>query len=171
MFLEESEGDKGALYAHVARANPQWRTPPIREAMAIFMGPDAYITPSWYVTKQETGKVVPTWNYLAVHAYGPVEFCEDADRLLDVVTRLTAASTGMPQITVSTARRSMVRRESSSAVTEELDCADGSAANMTAKQAASDESAKYLARCLRCSAIHWRMGPGRTAEERCAPNS
>jgi transcriptional regulator len=57
--------------------------------MAIFMGADAYVTPSWYATKQETGKVVPTWNYVAVHAYGPVEFFEDADRLLDVVTRLT----------------------------------------------------------------------------------
>jgi transcriptional regulator len=57
--------------------------------MAIFHGPEAYISPSWYATKQETHKVVPTWNYLAVHAYGPVEFFEDADRLLDVVTRLT----------------------------------------------------------------------------------
>ena len=57
--------------------------------MALFMGPDAYVTPSWYATKRETGKVVPTWNYVAVHAYGPVEFFEDADRLLDVVTRLT----------------------------------------------------------------------------------
>jgi transcriptional regulator len=47
------------------------------------------VTPSWYATKHETGKVVPTWNYLAVHAYGPVEFFEDADRLLDIVTRLT----------------------------------------------------------------------------------
>jgi transcriptional regulator len=61
----------------------------ISEALAIFMGPGAYITPCWYATKQETGKVVPTWNYVTVHAYGPVEFFEDADRLLDVVTRLT----------------------------------------------------------------------------------
>ena len=53
------------------------------------MGPDAYITPSWYETKRETGKVVPTWNYVAVHAYGPVEFFDDAARLLAVVTRLT----------------------------------------------------------------------------------
>ena len=89
MFLEESEGDKGTLYGHVARANPQWKTAPTCEAMAIFAGADAYITPSWYPTKQETGKVVPTWNYIAVHAYGPVEFFDDVDRLLDVVTRLT----------------------------------------------------------------------------------
>jgi transcriptional regulator len=55
----------------------------------MFGGPDAYITPSWYASKREHGKVVPTWNYVAVHAYGPVEFFDDADRLLDVVTRLT----------------------------------------------------------------------------------
>jgi transcriptional regulator len=89
ILLDASEGEQGTLYAHLARANPQWKHAPSREAMAIFMGPDAYITPSWYATKQETGKVVPTWNYVAVHAYGPVEFFEDADRLLDVVTRLT----------------------------------------------------------------------------------
>jgi len=89
MILNDSEGDQGTLYGHVARANPQWRAAPTCDAMAIFAGPDAYVTPSWYLTKQETGKVVPTWNYIAVHAYGPVEFFEDADRLLDVVTRLT----------------------------------------------------------------------------------
>ncbi len=88
-LIDETEGEHGVLYGHVARANPQWRNPPAGEAMAIFMGPDAYVTPSWYATKQATGKVVPTWNYVAVHAYGPVEFFEDADRLLDVVTRLT----------------------------------------------------------------------------------
>lgn len=89
MILDETETPNGVLYGHVAKANPQWKTPPVGEAMAIFMGPDAYVSPSWYATKQETGKVVPTWNYVAVHAYGPVEFFEDADRLLAVVTRLT----------------------------------------------------------------------------------
>jgi transcriptional regulator len=87
--LDETEGEHGVLYGHVAKANPQWKAPPVGEALAIFMGPDAYVTPSWYATKSETGKVVPTWNYLAVHAYGPVEFFEDPERLLDVVTRLT----------------------------------------------------------------------------------
>jgi transcriptional regulator len=57
--------------------------------MALFMGPDAYVSPSWYPSKREHQKVVPTWNYIAVHAYGPVEFFEDPDRLLEVVTRLT----------------------------------------------------------------------------------
>jgi transcriptional regulator len=89
LLLDEGEGLHGTIYGHVAKANPQWRMAPIGEALAIFMGPEAYVTPSWYVTKQETGKVVPTWNYIAVHAYGPVEFFEDPERLLDVVTRLT----------------------------------------------------------------------------------
>jgi transcriptional regulator len=89
LLLDDAAGTYGVLYGHVARANPQWKSAPIGDAMAIFMGPDAYVTPSWYVTKQETGMVVPTWNYVAVHAYGSVEFFEDADRLLDVVTRLT----------------------------------------------------------------------------------
>jgi transcriptional regulator len=89
MMLDTEEGPHGVLYGHIARANPQWQTAPIGEAMAIFMGPDAYVTPSWYATKRETGKVVPTWNYVAVHAYGPVTFFDDADKLLDIVTRLT----------------------------------------------------------------------------------
>jgi transcriptional regulator len=89
ILLDESEGQYGTLYGHVARANPQWKLVPSAEAMAIFAGPEAYVTPSWYATKQETHKVVPTWNYVAVHAYGAVEFFDDADRLLNVVTRLT----------------------------------------------------------------------------------
>lgn len=89
LFLAPDEGPCGTLYGHVARANPQWRLPPAGEAMALFMGPDAYVSPSWYPSKLEHQKVVPTWNYIAVHAYGPIEFFEDADRLLEVVTRLT----------------------------------------------------------------------------------
>lgn len=89
LLLDASEGPHGTLYGHLARANAQWRLPAIGEALAIFMGPDAYITPSWYQTKQETGKVVPTWNYVTVHAHGPVEFFDDPRRLLAAVTRLT----------------------------------------------------------------------------------
>lgn len=89
LLLAPDEGPCGTLYGHVARANPQWRLPPAGEAMALFMGPDAYVSPSWYPSKLEHQKVVPTWNYIAVHAYGPAEFFEDADRLLEVVTRLT----------------------------------------------------------------------------------
>lgn len=89
LLLDSSEGQMGTLYGHVAKANPQWREAVVGDALAIFMGPDAYVSPSWYESKQQDGKVVPTWNYLAVHACGPVEFFDDADRLLDVVTRLT----------------------------------------------------------------------------------
>ncbi|MBZ9815039.1 FMN-binding negative transcriptional regulator [Mesorhizobium sp. CA7] len=89
LLLDENEGEHGVIYGHVAKANPQWHVPPLGNGLAIFMGPDAYVTPAWYQTKQETGKVVPTWNYVAVHAHGPIEFFEDADRLLEVVTRLT----------------------------------------------------------------------------------
>lgn len=89
MFLVRDEGPYGTLYGHVARANPQWKLAPMGEAMALFLGPHAYISPNWYATKQETHRVVPTWNYVAVHAYGEVEFFEDAARLHDIVTRLT----------------------------------------------------------------------------------
>src|SRR5437870_2549381 len=67
LMLDADEGPHGVLHGHLAKANPQWRTPPTGEAMAIFMGPDAYVTPSWYASKREHGKVVPTWNYTAVH--------------------------------------------------------------------------------------------------------
>lgn len=87
MLLDAAAGPLGTLIGHVARANPHTQT--IGEALAIFQGPDAYITPSWYPTKQETGKVVPTWNYVAVHAAGTVEWFTDPARLLDIVTRLT----------------------------------------------------------------------------------
>lgn len=89
LIFDESEGANGVLYGHLARANPQWKTPPIGEALVTFSGPDAYISPSWYASKQEHGKVVPTWNYVAVHAYGSVEFFEDTERLREAVTRLT----------------------------------------------------------------------------------
>lgn len=94
MFLDENEGERGVLYAHLARPNPQWQAQVIGHALAAFMGPDAYVTPSWYASKAEHGKVVPTWNYTAVHAVGPVEFFSDAARLLDVVTRLTSLHEG-----------------------------------------------------------------------------
>jgi transcriptional regulator len=89
LMLDAADGPYGVLYGHLAKANPQWRVTPAMDALAIFMGPDAYVSPGWYETKRETGKVVPTWNYITVHASGPVSFFEDATELLDVVTRLT----------------------------------------------------------------------------------
>ena len=89
MMIDAGEGPYGTLYAHLARANDQWKQAALGEALAIFNGPEAYVSPNWYATKQETHKVVPTWNYASVHAYGTVEFFDDADRLHDVVSRLT----------------------------------------------------------------------------------
>ncbi len=89
LFLDETEGPFGTLYGHFARANAQWKDTPLSDALAIFMGPDAYVSPSWYASKKEHGKVVPTWNYSAVHARGPIEFFDDEARLRDVVERLT----------------------------------------------------------------------------------
>jgi transcriptional regulator len=90
LILDPNAGTHGTLFGHLARANPQWRTSDTGiEALAIFMGPDAYISPSYYQTKRETGKVVPTWNYVTIHAYGTIEFSDDTDELLEAVTRLT----------------------------------------------------------------------------------
>ncbi|MDR3514885.1 MAG: FMN-binding negative transcriptional regulator [Azospirillaceae bacterium] len=90
MLLDREPGPLGRLRGHLARANPQARVLGREiEALALFAGPDAYITPSWYAAKQETGKVVPTWNYVAVHAYGRVTMFDDAERLLALVTALT----------------------------------------------------------------------------------
>ena len=89
MLLDAEPAPNGTLIGHLARPNPQARGA-VCEALAIFQGPDAYITPSWYVTKRQNGKVVPTWNYVAIHAYGTIEFFNDPERLRDVVTRLTA---------------------------------------------------------------------------------
>lgn len=91
LFLVPEEGPQGTLYGHVAKANPQWKgLAAAGAARAVFPGPEAYVSPSLYATKQEHGRVVPTWNYVAVHAIGPVEVFEDAARLQDVVSRLTA---------------------------------------------------------------------------------
>ncbi|WP_026872812.1 FMN-binding negative transcriptional regulator [Inquilinus limosus] len=95
MLLDEKAGPNGTLYGHLAKANPHAAGgAPGVEALAIFHGPEAYITPSWYETKRQTGKVVPTWNYVAIHASGPLEMFDDADRLLDLVTRLTRRHEG-----------------------------------------------------------------------------
>ena len=80
----------GTLRAHVARANPVWREFSREvEPLVIFQGPQIYITPSWYQTKKETGKVVPTFNYIVVHAYGTMRVIEDAGWLRKFVGGLT----------------------------------------------------------------------------------
>jgi transcriptional regulator len=79
----------GTLTGHVARANPVWHLADGREVLVIFRGPDAYITPSWYASKSTSGKVVPTWNYTAVHAYGTLRAIQDVEWLKTHVTELT----------------------------------------------------------------------------------
>jgi len=80
----------GTLRGHVARGNPVWRDFSKEiEALLVFQGPQAYISPSWYPTKKETGKVVPTYNYIVVHAYGPLRPIEDRVWLRNLVERLT----------------------------------------------------------------------------------
>jgi transcriptional regulator len=80
----------GTLRGHIARANPLWRECSRDvDALVIFQGPDIYVSPGWYATKQETGKVVPTWNYVVVHAYGTPRFIDDRDWLRAFVTKLT----------------------------------------------------------------------------------
>jgi transcriptional regulator len=83
-------GEHGALHGHVARNNDQWRLPAVGEALAIVRGPDAYITPTWYASKAEHGRVVPTWNYVTAHVYGRLVTRDDPVWTEDLVRRLTA---------------------------------------------------------------------------------
>ncbi|MEZ5593109.1 MAG: FMN-binding negative transcriptional regulator [Gammaproteobacteria bacterium] len=90
MLLDPGAGSYGTLRAHVARANPVWRELPGQQAsVAVFQGPDSYISPSWYPAKQVHGKVVPTWNYAVVQAYGQPRVIDDTEWLLALVSALT----------------------------------------------------------------------------------
>jgi transcriptional regulator len=89
MMLAPDEGPFGTLHFHLARANPQWRAAADGPALVIFAGPDGYVSPSWYPAKAEHGRVVPTWNYVTVHATGTPDIYQDAARLHALVTRLT----------------------------------------------------------------------------------
>jgi transcriptional regulator len=87
--FEPSIGEHGALHAHLARNNAQWSEPAIGEALAILQGADAYISPSWYPSKAEHGRVVPTWNYSTAHVYGKLVIHDDPAWLSHHVRRLT----------------------------------------------------------------------------------
>jgi len=90
LMLDPDPAPYGTLIGHLAKANPHARSADAAvQTLVIFQGPDGYITPSYYAAKREHGKVVPTWNYTAVHAYGTLEAFDDPARLLKVVTRLT----------------------------------------------------------------------------------
>src|SRR6266702_8733406 len=88
LLLDPKPAPYGTLLGHLARPNPQARGA-AGDALAIFLGPDAYITPSWYATKRATGKVVPTWNYVAIHAYGPLELIDDPAHTSAHIAQLT----------------------------------------------------------------------------------
>lgn len=95
LLFDPEPAPHGTLRGHVARANSQWRDSRSEvEGLAIFMGPEAYISPAWYPSKQADGKVVPTWNYVAIHAYGRITFFDDPARLLALVTALTRSHEG-----------------------------------------------------------------------------
>ncbi len=90
LLLDRERGAFGVLQGHIARANPHHeRAASGDSSLVIFSGPDAYVTPSWYPSKQEHGKVVPTWNYIAVHATGVLRFIDDRDFLMTHLDRLT----------------------------------------------------------------------------------
>jgi transcriptional regulator len=91
MEIGPGEGAFGTLRGHVSRANPLWRTAQTGPALAIFQGPQGYVTPAWYPAKAEHGKVVPTWNYAVVHAHGPLHVIDDPSWLRAFVERLTDA--------------------------------------------------------------------------------
>jgi transcriptional regulator len=93
-LLDRAAGPHGTLLGHVARANPHWQELGGQTALAVFSGPHTYISPTWY----EAENVVPTWNYVAVHAYGSVELVEDRAALIDIVRRLVNVyESGMPR--------------------------------------------------------------------------
>ena len=90
LLIDPHPSPYGTLRGHVARANPLWKLAgKVTEVLAVFQGAQGYITPSWYVSKAQHGKVVPTWNYAVVHAHGSLVVHEDADWLRKLVTQLT----------------------------------------------------------------------------------
>ncbi len=94
LVFDPSVGANGALHGHVARKNEQWKQGPIGEAMVIVHAEDAYITPSWYPSKLEHGRVVPTWNYRVAHVFGRLVIHDDADWVDRNVRRLTELHEG-----------------------------------------------------------------------------
>jgi transcriptional regulator len=88
-IYEPSVGEHGALHGHLARNNEQWKLAAAGESLAIVRGPNAYITPGWYASKIEHGRVVPTWNYVTAHVYGQLIVHDDADWTENLVRRLT----------------------------------------------------------------------------------
>lgn len=89
--LKTGDSERGVLQVHMARANPQWREIDDQSVLVVFRGPDAYVSPTLYATKEETGKVVPTWNYAMVQARGKARVRDQVDWLTPQLTALTTA--------------------------------------------------------------------------------
>ena len=87
--FDPDAGEHGALLGHVARNNPQWREPAAGESLVIVRATDAYVSPSWYASKAEHGRVVPTWNYVTAHVYGRLVVHDDPEWVEALVRRLT----------------------------------------------------------------------------------
>ncbi len=100
LLFDPEPGPHGVLLGHMARGNGQWRNwAANQQALAIFQGPQAYISPNWYPTKHENGRAVPTWNYVVVHAHGTIHVHDDPEWLRGFLNRLTAtheASENLP---------------------------------------------------------------------------
>ncbi len=89
LFFKQTDEDQGFLIGHVAKNNPIWRHASAQNVLVIFQGPNAYISPNWYSTKQDGGKVVPTWNYAAVHVNGTLRTIDDPQWVLQQLETLT----------------------------------------------------------------------------------
>jgi transcriptional regulator len=89
LMYEASAECLGRLIGHVARSNPLWQSSPEQELLVVFQGPSTYISPSWYATKVETGRVVPTWNYAVVHAHCTLRAEQDPQRIRQIIEALT----------------------------------------------------------------------------------
>lgn len=89
MLHEPCAHGHGKLIGHVARANPLWQADPAQELLLVFQGPQTYISPNWYATKAEGGKVVPTWNYAVVHVHATLTPVQEPDALLGILEQLT----------------------------------------------------------------------------------
>jgi transcriptional regulator len=99
-LVDPEDSPRGRLRVHLARANPQWRElAAVEQCLVVFQGPQQYISPTWYLTKRETGKVVPTWNYVTVHAWGRPRVVDDDTwlrRQIEDLTRLMEGARPAP---------------------------------------------------------------------------
>lgn len=168
-LIDPHVGANGRLRAHVARANPQWKliaAQPDMPVLVVFQGVDTYITPSWYETKRETGKVVPTWNYVTVQARGTATIKDDPDWIAQQIADLTAfhegkrpdpwAVTDAPPPFIAATIRGIVGIEIEIAeldgkwkVSQNRPAADRAGVAIGLEAAADDQSSREMAKLVR----------------------